>query len=129
MLFAYEASTVKISSHSVVTTCAMLASHTTTVNRFVCDTNVEGFMVAGLSLRSGVTVSTYASFGCCWRERIRLSTAVAVSSRCRSWNSLTQLVTVLTISRADLRAAFDLVGLRLTRSARLTIFTFFSDIH
>src|SRR5689334_9015680 len=32
------------------------------------------------------------------------------------------------MSRADLRAAFDLVGLRLTRSARLTIFTFFSDI-
>src|ERR1041384_3983921 len=31
--------------------------------------------------------------------------------------------------RADLRATFDLFGLRFTRSARLTIFTFFSDIH
>src|ERR1041385_5140024 len=59
---------------------------------------------------------------------MRLSTAFAVSSRCRSWNSLTQLVTLFTISRADLRAVVDLVGLRLTRSARLTIFTFFSDI-
>src|SRR5256885_9090781 len=85
-------------------------------------------MVAELSLRSFATDWTYASCGCCWRERIRFSTAWAVSSRCRSWNSLTQLVTVFTMSRADLRAAFDLVGLRLTRSARLTIFTFFSDI-
>src|SRR6266480_3183636 len=38
---------------------------------------------------------------------MRLSMALAVSARCRSWNSLTQLATVLTIPLAVLRAAFQ----------------------
>ena len=55
--------------------------------------------------------------------------AFAVSTRWRSWNSLTQLVTVLTISLAVLRAAFTLAGFLWARSERFTIFTtFFSDI-
>ena len=57
--------------------------------------------------------------------------ALVVSSRCFSWNSLTQVVTVDTISvaalRAESRAAFA-PGFRLARSALLIIFTFLSDI-
>ncbi len=57
--------------------------------------------------------------------------ALVVSSRCFSWNSLTQVVTVATISvaalRAESRAAFA-PGFRLARSALLIIFTFLSDI-
>ena len=57
--------------------------------------------------------------------------ALLVSSRCFSWNSLTQVVTVATISvaalRAESRAAFA-PGFRLARSALLIIFTFLSDI-
>ena len=57
--------------------------------------------------------------------------ALVVSSRCFSWNSLTQVVTVVTISvaalRAESRAAFA-PGFRLARSALLIIFTFLSDI-
>src|SRR3989442_2976582 len=60
---------------------------------------------------------------------MRLSMALEVSARCRSWNSLTQLATVLTISLAVLRGAFTLAGFRWARSERFTIFTtFFSDI-
>ncbi len=58
--------------------------------------------------------------------------ALVVSSRCFSWNSLTQVVTVDTMSvaalRAESRAAFA-PGFRLVRSARLMIFTFLSDIN
>ena len=57
--------------------------------------------------------------------------ALVVSSRCFSWNSLTQVVTVATIPvaalRAESRAAFA-PGFRLARSALLIIFTFLSDI-
>jgi hypothetical protein len=64
---------------------------------------------------------------------MRLSTALAVSRLCFSWNSLTQLVTVLTMSVARLRAASRAIralpGFRLLRSACLTtLTTFFSDI-
>ncbi len=54
--------------------------------------------------------------------------ALVVSARCRCWNSLTQLVTVFTMVLGDFRADLDLVGLRFARSARFTIFIFFSDI-
>ena len=59
---------------------------------------------------------------------MRFSTAFAVSARCRCWNSLTQFVTVFTMSLAVFRAALGLLFFRSTRSARLTIFIFFSDI-
>lgn len=57
---------------------------------------------------------------------------MAVSTRCLCSNSLTQVVTVVTMSRAVWRvislADFDLTAFRLPRSARFTTFTFFSDI-
>lgn len=64
---------------------------------------------------------------------MRVSTALAVSMLCFCWNSFTQLVTLLTISvaalRAASRAALAVPGFRWLRSSRLTILTtFFSDI-
>jgi fumarate reductase subunit D len=64
---------------------------------------------------------------------MRLSRALAVSLLCFCWNSVTQFVTLVTISvavfRAASRAARALPGFRLLRSARFTtLTTFFSDI-
>jgi hypothetical protein len=64
---------------------------------------------------------------------MRVSTALVASMLCFCWNSFTQLVTLLTISVAALRAAsratLAVPGFRWLRSARLTILTtFFSDI-
>jgi len=63
---------------------------------------------------------------------MRVSTALAVSMLCFCWNSFTQLVTLLTISvaalRAASRAARAVPGFRWLRSSRFTILTFFSDI-
>src|SRR6266853_3110218 len=64
---------------------------------------------------------------------MRVSTALVASMLCFCWNSFTQLVTLLTISvaalRAASRAARAVPGFRWLRSARLTtLTTFFSDI-
>ena len=64
---------------------------------------------------------------------MRVSTALVASMLCFCWNSFTQLVTLLTMSVAALRAAsratLAVPGFRWLRSARLTILTtFFSDI-
>src|SRR5262245_37385552 len=72
----------------------------------------------------------YASFG--WRARMRFSIAFDVSARCRCWKSLTQLVTVATMSVGRLRLLFRAaraLAFFCTRSSRLMTFTtFFSDI-
>ena len=72
----------------------------------------------------------YASFG--WRARIRFSIAFEVSTRCLCWKSLTQLLTVETMSVGRLRLLFRAareLAFFCTRSSRLMTFTtFFSDI-
>ncbi len=72
----------------------------------------------------------YASFG--WRARMRFSIAFDVSTRCLCWKSLTQLVTVVTMSVGRFRLLFRApraLAFFCTRSSRLiTLTTFFSDI-